>query len=179
MALLKSGANHHGYKFWQLACISCRQTSNGPRKPSRRCSVSAASQKLQSRSQQIPEIKSEVDLGESPRQLPVDPSTVYGQFSFSEVSSIRRSASKVVCCSFSSDGKLLASAGRDKKKTEILCSCDGNNDILFWNTNDSNYIRASKGASTQVRFQPISGHSSNVNSVCWNTSRRLHPRAQF
>ncbi|XP_056863774.1 transcriptional corepressor LEUNIG_HOMOLOG-like [Raphanus sativus] len=93
MALLKSGANHHGYKFWQLACISCRQTvrqlfhpvlsvlkqSNGPRKPSRRCSVSAASQKLQSRSQQIPEIKSEVDLGESPRQLPVDPSTVYGQ----------------------------------------------------------------------------------------------------
>ncbi|KAG2285757.1 hypothetical protein Bca4012_033765 [Brassica carinata] len=181
-------------------------------------------------------------------------------FSFSEVSSIRRSASKVICCSFSSDGKLLASAGHDKKvfiwnmetlHTEstpeehghiitdvrfrpnttqlatssfyktikiwdalmytnssllIFCSCDGNNDIRFWNINASNYIRASKassctlGASTQARFQPISGkflaaasdnsvslvdvekdirvhlfkgHSSNVNSVCWNTSGEL------
>lgn len=182
-------------------------------------------------------------------------------------------ASKVICCSFSSDGKLLASAGHDKKvfiwnmetlhtestpeehgyiitdvrfrpnttqlatssfdktikiwdasdpgyfrrtisghtapvmsldfhpnKTEIFCSCDGNSDIRFWNINASNYIRASKGASTQVRFQPISGkflaaasdntvslvdvekdirvhllkgHSSNVNSVCWNTSGEL------
>ncbi|KAG2308878.1 hypothetical protein Bca52824_028626 [Brassica carinata] len=186
-------------------------------------------------------------------------------------SSIRRSATKVICCSFSSDGKLLASAGHDKKvfiwnmetlhtestpeehghiitdvrfrpnttqlstssfdktikiwdasdpgyflrtisghaapvmsldfhpqKTEILCSCDGNNDIRFWNINASNYIP--QGASTQVRFQPISGkllaaasdstvsivdvvkdirvhlfkgHSSNVNSVCWNTSGEL------
>ncbi|CAG7907741.1 unnamed protein product [Brassica rapa] len=187
-------------------------------------------------------------------------------FSFSEVSYIRRSASKVICCSFSSDGNLLASAGHDKKvfiwnmetlhtestpkehgqnttqlatssfdktikiwdasdpgyfrrtisshtapvmsldfhpnKTEIFCSCDGNNDIRFWNINASNYIRASKASSssTQVRFQPISGkflaaasdytislvdvekdirvhllkgHSSNVNSVCWNTSGEL------
>ncbi|KAL0897142.1 hypothetical protein Bca101_081103 [Brassica carinata] len=91
------------------------------------------------------------------------------------------------------------------QKTEILCSCDGNNDIRFWNINASNYIRASKaspclGASTQVRFQPVSGkflaaasdntvsivdvekdirvhllkgHSSDVNSVCWNTSGEL------
>ncbi|CAN7061580.1 unnamed protein product [Brassica rapa subsp. trilocularis] len=87
-------------------------------------------------------------------------------------------------------------------KTEIFCSCDGNNDIRFWNINASNYIRASKASSssTQVRFQPISGkflaaasdntvslvdvekdirvhllkgHSSNVNSVCWNTSGEL------
>ncbi|CAN6843100.1 unnamed protein product [Brassica oleracea] len=195
-------------------------------------------------------------------------------FSFGEVSSIRRSASKVICCSFSSDGKLLASAGHDKKvfiwnmetlhtestpeehgyiitdvrfrpnttqlatssfdktikiwdasdpgyfrrtisghtapvmsldfhpnKTEIFCSCDGNSDIRFWNINASNYIRASKASPlTQVRFQPISGkflaaasdntvslvdvekdirvhlfkgHSSNVNSVCWNTSGEL------
>ncbi|KAJ1404228.1 WD40 repeat [Sesbania bispinosa] len=36
-------------------------------------------------------------------------------FSFSEVGSIRKSNSKVVCCHFSSDGKLLASAGHDKK----------------------------------------------------------------
>ncbi|KAK2445490.1 putative mannitol dehydrogenase [Trifolium repens] len=36
-------------------------------------------------------------------------------FSFSEVSSIRKSNGKVVCYHFLSDGKLLASAGHDKK----------------------------------------------------------------
>ncbi|KAM7259022.1 hypothetical protein ACFE04_014763 [Oxalis oulophora] len=36
-------------------------------------------------------------------------------FTFSEVGSIRKSNSKVVCCHFSTDGKLLASAGHDKK----------------------------------------------------------------
>lgn len=36
-------------------------------------------------------------------------------FSFSEVNSVRASTSKVVCCHFSSDGKLLASGGHDKK----------------------------------------------------------------
>ena len=36
-------------------------------------------------------------------------------FSFSEVSSIRKSNGKVVCCHFSTDGKLLASAGHDNK----------------------------------------------------------------
>lgn len=36
-------------------------------------------------------------------------------FSFNEVGSICKSSSKVVCCHFSSDGKLLASAGHDKK----------------------------------------------------------------
>ncbi|EEF47044.1 WD-repeat protein, putative [Ricinus communis] len=36
-------------------------------------------------------------------------------FTFTEVSSVRASASKVICCHFSSDGKLLASGGHDKK----------------------------------------------------------------
>ncbi|KAJ4969292.1 hypothetical protein NE237_015993 [Protea cynaroides] len=36
-------------------------------------------------------------------------------FSFSEVGCIRTSSGKVVCCHFSSDGKLLASAGHEKK----------------------------------------------------------------
>ncbi|RYR05683.1 hypothetical protein Ahy_B06g085510 isoform A [Arachis hypogaea] len=36
-------------------------------------------------------------------------------FTFSEVNSVRASTSKVVCCHFSSDGKLLASGGHDKK----------------------------------------------------------------
>ncbi|KAL1217005.1 Transcriptional corepressor [Cardamine amara subsp. amara] len=194
-------------------------------------------------------------------------------FSFSEVSSIRKSASKVICCNFSSDGKLLASAGHDKKvfiwnmetlqvestpdkhahiitdvrfrpnstqlatssfdktirlwdasdpgyflrtmsghaapvmsidfhpkKTEILCSCDGNSEIRFWDINAS-CLHGAKGASTQVRFQPrtgaflagasentvsifdvennnkrvnvLKGHSSNVHSVCWSPSGEL------
>jgi WD40 repeat protein len=42
------------------------------------------------------------------------------------------------------------------KKTELLCSCDSNNDIRFWDINAS-CVRAVKGASTQVRFQPRTG----------------------
>lgn len=36
-------------------------------------------------------------------------------FSFSEIGFTRASTSKVVCCHFSSDGKLLATGGHDKK----------------------------------------------------------------
>ncbi|XP_020681856.1 transcriptional corepressor LEUNIG-like [Dendrobium catenatum] len=36
-------------------------------------------------------------------------------FTFNEIGSIRASSSKVVCCHFSSDGKLLATGGHDKK----------------------------------------------------------------
>lgn len=44
----------------------------------------------------------------------MDVSKVAG-FSFNEVNAVRASSSKVVCCHFSSDGKLLASGGHDKK----------------------------------------------------------------
>ncbi|KAF3791145.1 Transcriptional corepressor LEUNIG [Nymphaea thermarum] len=36
-------------------------------------------------------------------------------FSFSQINNVRASSSKVTCCHFSSDGKLLASAGHEKK----------------------------------------------------------------
>nr|GMD44305.1 transcriptional corepressor LEUNIG-like isoform X2 [Ipomoea batatas] len=36
-------------------------------------------------------------------------------FTFAEINSVRASASKVICCDFSSDGKLLVSGGHDKK----------------------------------------------------------------
>ncbi|CAH2077198.1 unnamed protein product [Thlaspi arvense] len=36
-------------------------------------------------------------------------------FTFTEMNSVRASTSKVTCCHFSSDGKMLASAGHDKK----------------------------------------------------------------
>ena len=48
-------------------------------------------------------------------------------FTFMEVNSVRASNSKVTSCHFSSDGKLLASGGHDKKvsskgRDEILCA---------------------------------------------------------
>ena len=36
-------------------------------------------------------------------------------FGFSEVAKARASYTKVICCDFSSDGKLLATGGHDKK----------------------------------------------------------------
>lgn len=193
--------------------------------------------------------------------------------SFNEVSSIRKSNSKVVCCHFSSDGKLLASAGHDRKvvlwnmetlqtestpeehtmiitdvrfrpnstqlatssfdttvrlwdaadptyvirtysghtshvlsldfhpkKTDLLCSCDANNEIRYWNLSQFNCTRVSKGGSAQVRFQPrigqfmaaaagsiisifdiendrqthsFQGHPSDVHSLCWDTNGDL------
>ncbi|KAE8724057.1 hypothetical protein F3Y22_tig00010968pilonHSYRG00113 [Hibiscus syriacus] len=45
-----------------------------------------------------------------------DPRDVVGRcFTFMEVNSVRTSSSKVTCCHFSSDGKLLATGGHDKK----------------------------------------------------------------
>ncbi|XP_028759830.1 transcriptional corepressor LEUNIG_HOMOLOG isoform X2 [Neltuma alba] len=192
-------------------------------------------------------------------------------FTFSEVGSIRKSNGKVVCCHFSSDGKLLASAGHDKKvflwnmetlqtesttdehtliitdvrfrpnssqlatssfdttvrlwdaadpnyfclqtytghtshvmsldfhpkKNDLFCSCDANSEIRFWNISQYSCTRVSKGGSTQVRFQPrtghylaaaagnvvslydvetdrlvrsLQGHTADVHSVCWDTN---------
>ncbi|XP_010245979.1 PREDICTED: transcriptional corepressor LEUNIG_HOMOLOG-like isoform X2 [Nelumbo nucifera] len=191
-------------------------------------------------------------------------------FSFSEVGCIRTSNSKVVCCHFSSDGKLLASAGHEKKavlwnmdtlqtestpeehtliitdvrfrpnstqlatcsfdrtvrlwnaadpsfclhvytghnshvmsldfhpkKTDLFCSCDGNNEIRFWSISQYSCTRVSKGGTAQVRFQPrigqllaaaadnvvsifdvetdrlthaLQGHSKEVHSVCWDST---------
>lgn len=44
----------------------------------------------------------------------------FSGFSFSDVNSVRASSSKVACCHFSSDGKLLASGGHDKKVGERI-----------------------------------------------------------
>ncbi|KAI4964159.1 hypothetical protein ZWY2020_006961 [Hordeum vulgare] len=150
-------------------------------------------------------------------------------FTFSEVNCWRTSNSKIVCCNFSSDGKILASAGHEKKtqylpeehgliitdvrfrpnstqlatssfdrtvklwniadpafsqhtftghnyqvtsldfhpkKTELLCSCDGNGEIRYWNVTQHTCIRGHKGFLTtsfgqggtaQIRFQPSTG----------------------
>ncbi|XP_048333621.1 transcriptional corepressor LEUNIG_HOMOLOG isoform X1 [Ziziphus jujuba] len=67
-------------------------------------------------------------------------------FSFNEVGSIRKSNSKVVCCHFSSDGKLLASAGHDKK-------------VVLWNMETLQTESLSEDHTqiiTDVRFRPNS-----------------------
>ncbi|GLT80951.1 hypothetical protein SLA2020_523610 [Shorea laevis] len=191
-------------------------------------------------------------------------------FSFEEVGCLHSSKSKILCCHFSSDGKLLASAGHEKKvfvwdmenfcsfrsseghgllitdvrfkpystifatssfdktvkiwdaarpnkslfqllghaeqvmsldfhprKTDLLCSCDGNDEIRLWNVNQCSCLHVSKGATKQVRFQPqlgkliatatgkgvnvidvetnslqfcFKGHSKEVLSVCWDSN---------
>ncbi|EEE53974.1 hypothetical protein OsJ_00592 [Oryza sativa Japonica Group] len=191
-------------------------------------------------------------------------------FIFREVSSVQASTNKVVCCHFSSDGKLLATGGHDKKvvlwhaetlkqksvleehsllitdvrfspsiprlatssfdktvrvwdadnqgysirtftghsasvmsldfhpnKDDLICSCDGDNEIRFWSINNGNIVRIFKGGSSQLRFQPrhggylavasenavsildvetqaclrrFEGHTKHVDSVCWDPS---------
>lgn len=190
-------------------------------------------------------------------------------FSFSEFGCLRASTSKVVCCHFSSDGKLLASAGHEKKavlwnmetlgvestleehnllitdvrfspnsarlatssfdktvrvwdadnpsyslrtftghlgtvmsldfhpNNDLLCSCDGENEMRYWSVNQGICTRTFKGGMSQVRFQTGAGrllaaaaenvvsifdveteqclhslqrHTKLVHSVCWDTS---------
>ncbi|KAJ6798579.1 transcriptional corepressor LEUNIG-like protein isoform X4 [Iris pallida] len=206
-------------------------------------------------------------LKRSPTEHNPEPSK---SFTFNEVGCIRTSNSKVVCCHFSTDGKLLASAGHEKKavlwnmdtlqtestpeehtliitdirfrpnsmqlatssfdrtirlwnaaepsycmntftghsskvtsidfhpkKTDILCSCDGNGEIRLWNVSQYSCSRVSKGGMAQVRFQPrigrllaaasenvisifdvetdtktasLQGHTNEVISVCWDNN---------
>ncbi|KAL5208360.1 hypothetical protein ABZP36_032795 [Zizania latifolia] len=195
-------------------------------------------------------------------------------FTFSEVNCCRTNNSKVVYCHFSSDGKILASAGHEKKavlwnmdtfqtqytseehngiitdvrfkpnstqlatssfdrtiklwnaadpgfslhtftghgfqvtslefhpkKIDLLCSCDGNGEIRYWDLTQLNCMRTMKGGTAQVRFQPNTGqflaaaaenvvsifdvethskkytlqqgHITDVQSVCWDSNRDL------
>ncbi|KAI7998442.1 hypothetical protein LOK49_LG10G01057 [Camellia lanceoleosa] len=88
-------------------------------------------------------------------------------FSFEEFGSIHASKGKVLCCHFSLDGKLLASAGRDKKHVNSFDSTHTTKahvqliaDVCF---RPNSYIFAtssfdSTGATRQVQFQPHIGN---------------------
>ncbi|KAH1060678.1 hypothetical protein GLYMA_02G164700v4 [Glycine max] len=81
-------------------------------------------------------------------------------FSFDEVGSIRKSNSKVVCCHFSSDGKLLASAGHDKK-------------VVLWNMETLQTESTPEEHSliiTDVRFRP---NSTQLATSSFDTTVRL------
>ncbi|KAG6532578.1 hypothetical protein ZIOFF_006427 [Zingiber officinale] len=67
-------------------------------------------------------------------------------FSFNDVSSMQAGSNKVVCCNFSTDGKLLASAGHDKK-------------VVVWNMESLQTVSSSPEHShiiTDVCFRPNS-----------------------
>ncbi|OMO65208.1 hypothetical protein COLO4_31447 [Corchorus olitorius] len=83
------------------------------------------------------------------------------------------------------------------RQVNLLCSCDGNNEMRLWNINLRSCLRVSKGATKQVRFQPqqgkliatasanvvsvvdvetdkpqfsLKGHNEEVLSICWDPS---------
>ncbi|KAK9906940.1 hypothetical protein M0R45_002557 [Rubus argutus] len=67
-------------------------------------------------------------------------------FNFEEICSLHSSMAKVVCCHFSSNGTLLASAGHEKK-------------VLIWNMETFDVVKTSEEHShliTDVRFKPNS-----------------------
>ncbi|XP_039006114.1 transcriptional corepressor LEUNIG-like [Hibiscus syriacus] len=80
-----------------------------------------------------------------------DPRDVVGRcmdltkgFTFMEVNSVRTSSSKVTCCHFSSDGKLLATGGHDKK-------------VVLWYTDTlkpKSTLEEHSCLITDVRFSP-------------------------
>ncbi|KAF4374671.1 hypothetical protein G4B88_004923 [Cannabis sativa] len=81
-------------------------------------------------------------------------------FSFNEVSSIRKSSSKVVCCHFSSDGKILASAGHDKK-------------VVLWNMDTLQTDSTPEEHTliiTDVRFRP---NTTQLATSSFDTTVRL------
>ncbi|KAG8640325.1 transcriptional corepressor LEUNIG_HOMOLOG isoform X2 [Manihot esculenta] len=92
-------------------------------------------------------------------------------FTFGEVGCIRTRNSKVTCCHFSSDGKLLASAGHDKK-------------VVLWNMDTlqtENTPEEHKLVITDVRFRPNSSQlaTASVDKSVWlwdaaNPSYSLH-----
>ncbi|CAB4261428.1 unnamed protein product [Prunus armeniaca] len=86
-------------------------------------------------------------------------------FSFSEAGSIRKSSSKVVCCHFSSEGKLLASAGHDKK-------------VVVWNMETLQTESTPEEHSliiTDVRFRP---NSTQLATSSFDTTVRLWDAAE-
>ncbi|XVE84765.1 hypothetical protein DITRI_Ditri17bG0039000 [Diplodiscus trichospermus] len=86
-------------------------------------------------------------------------------FGFNEVGSIRKSNGKVTCCHFSSDGKLLASAGHDKKAVlwnmetlQTECTPEEHTHII-----------------TDVRFRP---NSTQLATSSFDTTVRIWDAAQ-
>ncbi|KAE8685599.1 Transcriptional corepressor LEUNIG [Hibiscus syriacus] len=88
-----------------------------------------------------------------------------GDFGFNEVGSICKSNSKVTCCHFSSDGKLLASAGHDKK-------------VVLWNVETMHTDCTAEEHThiiTDIRFRP---NSTQMATSSFDTTVRVWDAAQ-
>ncbi|XP_039020785.1 transcriptional corepressor LEUNIG_HOMOLOG-like isoform X2 [Hibiscus syriacus] len=86
-------------------------------------------------------------------------------FGFNEVGSICKSNSKVTCCHFSSDGKLLASAGHDKK-------------VVLWNVETMHTDCTAEEHThiiTDIRFRP---NSTQMATSSFDTTVRVWDAAQ-
>uniref|UniRef100_A0A0E0K6R6 LisH domain-containing protein n=1 Tax=Oryza punctata TaxID=4537 RepID=A0A0E0K6R6_ORYPU len=109
------------------------------------------------------------DIFAALKRSPAEPNPVASKgFTFSEVNCLRTNNSKVVCCHFSSDGKLLASAGHEKK---------GGTAQVRFQPNTGQFLAA--GAETMVAIfdvethskkYTLQGHNTDVQSVCWDSS---------
>ncbi|KAB5513956.1 hypothetical protein DKX38_027862 [Salix brachista] len=110
-------------------------------------------------------------------------------FTFTEVNSVRASASKVVCCHFSSDGKLLASGGHDKKavlwytenlkpKTTLEEHSSQITDVRFSpsmprlaTSSFDKTVRVWDADNPNFSLRTFTGHASNVMSVDFHPNK--------
>ncbi|CAD5195586.1 unnamed protein product [Musa acuminata subsp. malaccensis] len=101
---------------------------------------------------------------------------------------------------FSGHNSQVTSLDFHPKKTDLMCSCDGNGEIRLWDLSQYTLSRVSKGGTVQVRFQPNVGqllaaaaenvvsifdvetdrkkhtwqlHKKDVQSVCWDNTGEL------
>ncbi|KAL7196192.1 hypothetical protein ACSBR1_036243 [Camellia fascicularis] len=89
-------------------------------------------------------------------------------FSFEEFGSIHASKGKVLCCHFSSDGKLLASAGHDKKgATRQVQSQPHIGNLLA--AASRNKISLIDVETNRLQCY-LKGHDKEVRSICWDIS---------
>ncbi|KAI3716695.1 hypothetical protein L1987_67750 [Smallanthus sonchifolius] len=75
-------------------------------------------------------------------------------------------------------------------RDDLICSCDGEGEIRYWNIHNGSCIRVFKGGTAHLRFQPrhgrflaaaatkivsildteTQGHANPIQYVCWDTS---------
>ncbi|KAM7525084.1 hypothetical protein LguiA_014986 [Lonicera macranthoides] len=70
----------------------------------------------------------------------------------------RTSRSSKSLLTFVGHGEQVMSLDFHPRKSDLLCSCDSNDEIRLWNVNQSACTSVFKGASRQVRFQPQVGN---------------------
>ncbi|KAL8138444.1 hypothetical protein V2J09_004445 [Rumex salicifolius] len=103
-------------------------------------------------------------------------------------------------CNFTGHSASVMSLDFHPKKEDLICSCDVDGEIRFWNITNGSCSRVFKGGTAQMRFQPrlgryiaaaaenvisifdvetqacqnrLQGHAKPIHSVCWDSSGDL------